>query len=478
MIEFLLTHLMPILPEAFLLAMGCVILLVNVFVPRIKNLPYFLSLLTLIISAVLTASLYNHGSTILFHGQFITDNIAVLMKLFIYVSVFMTFVYSKRYITQRNISSGEYYVLGLFSTLGMLVLVSGHHLLTIYLGLELLSLPLYAMVALQRDNARCVEAAMKFFVVGALASGMLLYGLSLIFGATQSLNIAEIATKLPAVAEQFHLILVLGLVFTMAGIVFKLGAVPFHMWVPDVYDGAPSSVTLFISTAPKIAALGLIIRLTLVALAALHIQWQQIWIAVALLSIGLGNLVAISQTNIKRMLAYSSIAHMGYAVLGLACATPRGYAAALFYILTYSVMTLGGFGMIVLLSRTDFEADHISDLAGLNTRNPWLAFMMLLVMFSMAGVPPLVGFIAKLGILEALIKADLVWLAVVAIIFAIIGSYYYLRVVKAMYFEEPENNLPVICTLDEKVAISLNGLAILLIGVFPGMLFSLCHALF
>ncbi|HLD17118.1 MAG TPA: NADH-quinone oxidoreductase subunit NuoN [Coxiellaceae bacterium] len=473
-----LLQLTPSIPEVFLLTMACVILLARVFVKHQKNLSYILALFSLVIAAWLTGATALEVPAFEFQSQYIVDNAAVLMKIAVYVLVFLTFIYSKRYVNERDIQTGEYYVLGLFATLGMQVLISAHHLLILYLGLELLSLPLYAMVALERDNARAVEAAMKFFVMGAIASGLLLYGISLIFCATQALDIDKVALAITQNGVQHHLILVLGLVMVLAAIAFKLGAAPFHVWVPDVYDGAPSSVTLFISAAPKVAAFGLILRLLLVAMTDLQVEWQQILMVMGVLSIAIGNIVAISQTNIKRLLAYSSIAHMGYAILGLACATPRGYGAALFYIITYSIMSLGAFGLLVMMSQVNFEADNIDDLKGLNTRNPWLAFMMLLVMFSMAGVPPLVGFMAKVGILEALIKAHFVGLAILAIIFSIIGSYYYLRVVKVMYFEEPDTIAPVLCTMNEKMALSLNGLAVLLLGILPGALFTVCHNLF
>jgi NADH-quinone oxidoreductase subunit N len=359
--------------------------------------------------------------------------------------------------------------------LGMMVLVSSHNFITLYLGLELFSLPIYAMVALQRDTGRCIEAAIKYFIMGSVASGLLLYGLSMLFGATHSLDLATVAHVMTRHGLMTHALLMLGLIFTVTAIVFKLGAAPFHQWVPDVYDGAPTSVALFISAAPKIAAFGLLIRLLVDTMPSLSIQWHQVVIVIAILSMAIGNLTAIVQTSMKRLLAYSSIAHMGYMLLGIACATQRGDSAALFYILSYSIMTLGAFGTMILLSRKGFEADKISDYSGLNTRSPWFAFVMLLVMFSMAGVPPIVGFIAKVGVLEALIQVHLVWLAVVALLFAIIGAFYYLRVVKVMYFESGQNQSDLVCDRSTRFVLSLNGILVLLLGIFPGALFALCH---
>lgn len=479
-----LPNFVPVIPEIFVLVMICVTLLVGLFnEKRFKNISYCLVQFTLIIAAWLTWHVFSQYDlnikALTFHDTFILDKLAVVLKLFIYLAAFLTFLYSRQYNKDRHIPANEFYVLGLLSVMGMMVLVSGHNLLTIFLGLELLSLPIYAMVALQRGKPRCIEAAMKYFIVGAIATGMLLYGMSMIFGATKSLDITHIAQFVSATAMSQSLIFIFGLVFMMAGIAFKLGAAPFHMWVPDVYDGAPNSVTLFIASAPKIAAFGLVIRLLAEGLPGLHMQWQEVWIVIAILSMAIGNFVAIVQTNIKRLLAYSSIAHMGYMILGLVCATPRGNAAALFYIISYTIMTLAAFGMILLMSRSGFEANELDDFKGLNSRNPWLAFIMLIVMFSMAGIPPLVGFIAKVGVLEALINVHLVWLAVVAVFFAIIGVYYYIRVVKLMYFEDAaEGSEPVKYSTEMNIAISINGIAVLVLGIFPGTLFALSHLTF
>lgn len=470
---------LPALPEIFLLSMTCIVLLVDLFIPQ-KNrlLTYTLAQLSLLGAAFLVLRLYAIPATLIFQGGFAWDHFAAILKFFMLIITLFAFLYARAYIRDRGIAQGEYYVLGLFSVLGMMVLVSAHNFIPLFLGVELSSLPLYAMVAMQRDSVIATEAAMKYFVLGALASAILLYGMSMIYGATHSLDISEIAKISLATPFQQQLILIFGLVFLIAGIAFKFGAAPFHMWVPDIYQGAPTSVTLFIGSAPKIAALGMAIRLLVDSMPELTTQWQQVLIVIAIASIALGNIVAIVQSNLKRMLSYSSIAHMGYMSLGLLTATPFGYAAAMFYMLVYAIMSLGAFGMLVLLSRSGVEVEQISDLKGLNARNPWLALMMLLVMFSMAGIPPIVGFFAKLGILEALIAVHEVWLATLALLFAIIGAYYYLNVVKVMYFEEPEDATPIVPSLDARLAISINGLSILALGVFPSGLINACRMAF
>ncbi len=428
-------------------------------------------------AAWLTWSSYVGEPSYAFYGSYVLDRLAVILKLFICFTSFLVFTYSRYYVRDRQMAFNENYILGLLAVLGMLVVVSGNNLLILYLGLELMSLPIYAMVALQRNNTRAVEAAMKYFVIGALASGMLLYGLSMIFGATRSLDISTIYHVVQHMPAATSMLLVFGLVFVLAGLAFKLGAAPFHMWVPDVYDGAPTSVTLFIGTAPKLAAFGLVVRLLVDAMPAMSAQWSHVLIVMSLLSMSLGNIMAISQTNIKRMLAYSSIAHMGYMLLGLACATPDGESAALFYMISYTIMTMAAFAMVIMVGQKA-DVSSIEEFAGLNSRNPWLAFMLLIVMFSMAGIPPIVGFMAKLSVLEALIQVHMVWLAVVALLFAIIGSYYYIRVVKVMYFDEPHVDSKIICPKDLQVAISFNGMVVLALGIFPGFLFTMTHLVF
>ncbi|HFQ91406.1 MAG TPA: NADH-quinone oxidoreductase subunit NuoN, partial [Chromatiales bacterium] len=335
------------------------------------------------------------------------------------------------------------------------------------------SLSMYAMVAMHRDSMPSSEAAMKYFILGAIASGMLLYGMSLIYGATGSLDIAEIAAYIQNSSSD-DMVLLLGLVFILVALAFKLGAVPFHMWIPDVYHGAPTAITLFISTAPKIAAFAMVMRLLTDGLGGLLTQWQDILVILAALSIAVGNVVAIAQGNIKRMLAYSTISHVGFLFLGVLAGTDEGYSAAMFYVLVYALMSLGAFGMVILLSRAGFEADNIADFKGLNERSPWFAFMMLILMFSMAGVPPTVGFYAKLAVLSAVVDVGLVWLAVFGVLFAVVGAFYYLRIVKFMYFEKPEDKAPLATDFDMRAVISANALVVLALGIFPGSLIALC----
>lgn len=476
---FTMPNFVPIIPELFMLSMICVIILTDVFVKQEQRvITYFLTQFTLVTTTLISLSLFHLPTTITFSGLFILDPVASFLKILIYIAAFFVFWYSRDYLSVRSISIGENFILGLLAILGMMVLVSSHNFLTLFLGVELSALPVYAMVALWRESVDGSEASMKYFVIGALASAMLLYGLSMLYGITGSLDMSVVANTLAHTDLSSNLIFMFGLIFVLVGIAFKFGAAPFHMWVPDVYQGAPSPMTLFISSVPKIAAYGMAIRLLVDTLPGLHIQWQEILILVAILSMALGNFAAIVQNNLKRMLAYSSIAHMGYMSLGLLCATPDGYAAGLFYMLAYAMMALGGFAFIVLLSKAGFEADVVDDLKGLNTRNPWLAFMFLLLMFSMAGIPPSVGFFAKLGVLEALIGIHLIWLASLALIFAIIGSYYYIRVVKVMYFDEPEHDKPFTYSKDLAIAMSINGIAVLYFGIFPGGLISICRAAF
>lgn len=468
------------LPEMFVLTMACVILIADLFIPKhAKVVTYSLAQITLIGAAILSFQQFGMAAPeTTFSNMFVLDNLAIVLKLFIYLSAFVSFVYARSYLPTTNIPYGEYFVLALFSVLGMMVIVSAQNFITLFLGLELFSLPIYAMVALRRTEGICVEAALKYFITGAIATGTLLYGISMLYGATNSMDITAVSQIVTQSSLSDELILSFGLVFVVVGMVFKLGAVPFHLWVPDVYEGAPTPVVMFLGTTAKIAALGLIFRLLVDALQHLSMQWQDLLIIVAILSMGLGNFAAIVQTNIKRMLAYSSIAHMGYMVLGLVTASPQGYGASLFYMITYALMTLGAFGVVAVMNQSGYEANKISDLKGLNTRNPWLALMMLLVMFSMAGIPPLVGFMAKLAILESLIGVGLVWLAAVALFFAVIGAYYYIRVVKVMYFEDPEVSTPVVYSKDMQVAISLSGIAVLILGILPGVLFTLCESVF
>lgn len=471
-------HMFPATPHIFVLIMCCIALLTAAFTDKKSRSVYFLVQFTLLVTIWLVHRSFNGHVQYAFDHTFVSDGMTYVLNMFIPLFTFVTFLYSRQYIEDRNIPRAEYYLMGLLATLGMMVLVSASNLISLYLGLELLALPTYAMVAMQRDNGRAIEAAMKYFVIGAMATGMLLYGLSMIFGATQSLDLHQIAKIAAATPLQHNLLLIFGLVFVIAGIAFKLGAAPFHLWVPDVFEGAPTATTLFIAAAPKVATFALIIRILVQALPSLHVAWSQILIVLAILSMGIGNLSALVQTNVKRLLGYSSIAHMGYFILGLATATPRGFSAALFYMITYAIMTLVSFGLLILFSKSGFEVETLEDLKGLHHRNPWMAFVMMMVMFSMAGVPPFVGFMAKLGILEALINVHLVWAAVVMIVFAIIGCYYYLRVVKVMYFEQATQPAPFTMGMDGQIAVTINGLFVVLLGLFPGGLFTLCHSVF
>ncbi len=468
---------MPALPEMFLLTMACIILLADLFISdKNRVLTYLLSLATLGVTAALTVAMHTPETVYTFDGSFVSDTMGDVLKVFVYLVTAVAFIYSRDYLLARNIFKGEYFVLGLFAVLGMMVLISAHSMLTIYLGLELLSLSLYAMVAFQRDSSKATEAAMKYFVLGALASGMLLYGMSLIYGITGTLDIGGVHTAIAGLEDSKQIVLGLGLVLVIVGMAFKLGAVPFHMWVPDVYHGAPTAVTLFISTAPKIAAFAMIMRLLVEGLGDLHAQWQDILIIMAVLSMLVGNVIAIAQTNIKRMLAYSTISHVGFLLLGILAGTQAGYSASMFYVIVYALMGMGGFGIIILLSRSGFEADKLDDFKGLNDRSPWFAFIMMILMFSMAGVPPALGFYAKFAVLQAVIGAGLTWLAVVAVIFSIIGAFYYLRVIKLMYFDKAEDTQPIETSMDMKVVLSANGLGILFLGLAPGSLLALCTA--
>ena len=472
------------LPEIFVLTMASVILLVDVYQRHQGSvITYMLSQSTLVGAAIMTIALHTSTPEYSFQGMFVKDSMSDVLKVFVYFVTFVVFLYSRDYLRERSLLKGEFFVLALFSVLGMMVMISANSLLMIFLGLELLSLCLYAMVALNRDSQSSSEAAMKYFVLGALASGMLLYGISLVYGVTGSLDLARISDAVAmlnsgSTTQPGAIVLNMGLVFIVIGLAFKLGAVPFHMWVPDVYHGSPTAVTLFIGTVPKIAAFGMIIRLLVDGLGGLHGEWQNMLIVLAVLSIATGNVVAIAQGNIKRMLAYSTISHMGFLLLGILTGTADGYSAAMFYVLVYAVMGLGGFGMVIMLSRAGFEAENIDDFKGLNERSPWFAFMMLILMFSMAGVPPTVGFYAKLSVLQAVVAVDLLWLAVFAVIFSVIGAFYYLRIVKLMYFDKPEDTTPIQSNFDIRFALGANGLAVLGLGIYPTSLMAICSAAF
>jgi len=474
--NFEIPNFVPAIPEIAVLSLACLILVVDLFVSKENRvITYLLSQLTLLVAFVLTLTTFVNSTTLAFSNTFVRDPMGDLLKLGIFTAIFIVFLYAKDYLRERDMFKGEFYVLGLFGVLGMMILVSAHNLLTIYLGLELLSLSLYAMVAMQRDSVTASEAAMKYFVLGAIASGMLLYGMSMLYGVTGTLDLAEISQRVSFAQDQ--LLLIFGMVFIIVGLAFKLGAVPFHMWVPDVYHGAPTSVTLFIASAPKIAAFAMMMRLLVDGLLSLQTQWQEILIILAIASMGVGNIFAIAQGNLKRMLAYSGISHIGFLMLGILTGNHTGFAASMFYVLSYALMSLGGFGIIVLMSRKGFEADQLDDYKGLNERSPWFAFMMLILMFSMAGVPPFLGFWAKLSVLkEVIATSNLIWLAILAVVFSIIGAFYYLRIIKLMYFDKPEDTNKISAKFDLQLALSMNSLAVLALGLFPGGLMALCLA--
>ncbi|MBL1275203.1 MAG: NADH-quinone oxidoreductase subunit NuoN [Ectothiorhodospiraceae bacterium] len=477
--SFQMPDLTPAIPEIFLLTMTCIILLIVPYLSdKNRVLTYLLSLGSLAATAALTVAVHTSETVYTFSGSFVSDTMGDVLKVFVYLVTAVVFIYSRKYLLDRNIFKGEFYVLGLFAVLGMMVMISAHSLLTMYLGLELLSLSLYALVAFQRDSKDATEAAMKYFVLGALASGMLLYGMSLLYGVTGTLDIGGVQTVAAGLEDSKKLVMGLGLVFVIVGMAFKLGAVPFHMWIPDVYHGAPTAVTLFIGTAPKIAAFAMVMRLLVEGLGDMHDQWQDILIIMAVLSMAIGNVIAIAQTNIKRMLAYSTISHVGFLLLGILAGTQAGYSSSMFYVIVYALMSMGGFGMIILMSRAGFEADKISDFKGLNERSPWFAFMMLIIMLSMAGVPPTVGFYAKLAVLQSVIGVGLTWLAIVAVVFSVIGMFYYLRVIKYMYFDKADDTTPIESPTDMKLVMSANGLGILFLGIAPGSLLAMCAAAF
>lgn len=478
--EFMMPQFSVALPELFMLGMVVVILAADVCLSaRFRSVVYYLTQATLAVAFFLTLAQFREypQPIITFSGNYIVDKLAVLSKLIIFFFSMLAFLYAHDYIRKQETSRSEYFLLGLFAVIGMSVMASAFTFLTIFLGLELLSLSLYAMVAMDKHSSHASEAAMKYFVLGSLATGILLYGISLLYGVTGSIQMDTIAL---ALQSKQSVILYASLVFILVGLLFKFGAVPFHMWVPDVYQGAATPTTLFIASAPKVAAFAITIRILVHALPDLQANWEHILIIVAVLSMLFGNLLAIAQTNIKRMLAYSSIAHIGYTLLGMIAGpnSTQGYSAAMFYISTYVLVAAGAFAIITIMGNSGESFDKLEDYRGLNARNPWLAFMMLLLLFSMAGVPPTVGFIAKLGLLEALVQAHYVWLAVLALLFALIGAYYYLRVVKIMYFDEPAEksaNVQITLSKDMLIAISINGSAALLLGILPSFFINLCR---
>ncbi|MDH3387687.1 MAG: NADH-quinone oxidoreductase subunit NuoN [Gammaproteobacteria bacterium] len=475
--EFIQPDLIPALPEMVMLAMTCLVLVVDLFLPQEKRgFTLLLSVATLALTIAAVMLVAPVTSVTSFGGSFVLDQLAVVLKVATCAVTILVFVYSRDYLVDNDIYKGEYYVLGLFATLGMMVMISAHSFLLVYLGLELLSLSLYAMIAFKRNSLNASESAMKYFVLGAMASGLLLYGISIFYGITGTLDINEVSASVNEQMSLHPVALGFALTFIVVGLSFKLGAVPFHMWLPDIYQGSPTSVTLFIGTAPKIAGFAMAIRLLVDGLGDLQLDWSQMLTALAIASMALGNVVAIAQSNFKRMLAYSTISHVGFILLGILAATANGYASAMFYTITYSITALVAFGVLLVLNRKGFEAENISDLSGLNDSNPWYAALLAIAMFSMAGVPPTVGFYAKLSVLQAVVQVDMTWLAVVAVLFSVIGLFYYLRVIKVMYFDQPlpEQTTSIKEALDVKLLLGANSLSLILLGVFPSGLMAYC----
>ena len=473
---FVSPNLAPAIPEIILLCTACTVLVWDVyFGARNRRSSYRLCQLGVVVTLVSVLIGFPNGQVLTFSDTYVLDPMGAVLKVVVLFVGYFCFFYARDYLERRNALKGEYFILGLFALLGMMVLVSAHSFLTVYLGLELLSLSLYAMVALNRNSAESAEAAMKYFVLGALASGMLLYGISMLYGATGSLDLAVVG-EAAAKAGSADIILALGLVFVVVGVAFKLGVAPFHMWIPDVYEGSQTPVTMFVGTAPKIAAFAMLMRLLVDGLAGLQADWGEMLIILAILSMAVGNIVAIAQANMKRMLAYSAIAHMGYLLLGVIPGTVAGYAASMFYVIVYSVMSLGAFAMIIVLSRAGFEADRLEDFKGLSRRSPWCALLVMILMLSMAGVPPLLGFWAKWSVLQEVISAGYVWLAVVAMLLSVVGLFYYLRIIKLVYFDEPEDQPAIDAARDVRVMVSANSLVVLVVGLFPGGLLTLCIA--
>lgn len=475
-------QLLLVAPEFWVLVMACVIMIADLFIRESRRgIIHMLAMVTVIFAAFITlrADYLVDGalSVTAFKGSFIRDPMGDVLKVFSFVLMGLIFIYSKFYLRSFKMFRADFYTLSLFALLGVMLLISANSMLMIYLGLELISLSVYALVAFNRDSGRGSESAMKYFVLGSMASGMLLYGMSMIYGATGSLVIQDIAEAI-RINGTDDILLVFGLVFVVVGIAFKFGLVPFHMWIPDVYEGAPPAVTLFISSVPKLAAFAMVYRFLSHGLGDMQVHWEGMLASLAILSIILGNLAAIMQTNIKRMLAYSTISHMGFVMLGVLTGTAFGFGAAMYYVIVYGIMSVAAFAMVILLSSRGVEAENIDDFKGLNQRNPFYAAIMGLVLFSMAGVPPMVGFFAKLMVLKAVIEAGMMWLAVTAVIFAVIGAFYYLRVIKYMYFDEPETETTITAPVDFGAALTLNGIMIIGLGIFSSSLITICMTSF
>jgi len=474
----LLDDVLLVLPEIWVLSMACALLLIDLWLPdERRGMIHFLAMLTLGFAVILTWQARAGGidSVDAFSGTFVRDYFGDVLKTALYVMVGVSLTLAKSHLRDRDLYCGEFYVLALLALLGMMVMVSAGSLVTLYLGLELLALCSYGLVGMNRDSVQSTEAAMKYFVLGALASGILLYGMSMIYGVTGSLDLSTIAERATALSGD-DLVLAFGLSFLIVGLAFKFGAVPFHMWLPDVYQGAPTPVTLFIASAPKIAAFAFAMRLLVEGLGPLAQHWQQMLVVLAVASLAVGNIVAIAQTNFKRMLAYSTISHVGFLLIGLLSNTPEGYAASMFYAIVYALTAAGAFGLIILLARKGFEAETLEDLKGLSQRSPWFALVALMLMASLAGIPLFAGFISKFLVLKAAVASGYVWLAGFAVLMSVVGMFYYLRVIKLMYFDEPDQSDPIKAPADVRVLMSANGLAQLVLGILPGGLIALCVA--
>lgn len=463
-------------PEMTLLGAICVVLIADLFVDDDKRIITFgIALASLAVTLWALLATAPEGRIVIFDGSYVSDPLSQVLKVAATGFVAVSFIYSRDFLAANGLHKGEFYLLGLFGLLGMLIMISSNSLLTMYLGLETLALSQYALVAIDRNNVTSAESAMKYFVLGAIASGGLLYGISWVYGVTGSLEFDQIAAAITADPSLNGLPLWFGLAFLIVGIGFKFGAVPFHMWLPDVYQGARSPITLYIASAPKLAALALTLRILVDGLGVLHDTWADMVMVIAVLSILVGNIIAIAQTNIKRMLGYSTIGHVGFILLAVFCGTAEGYAAALFYTLTYVVAAAGAFGMVILLSRRGYEAENLTDFKGLNARSPWFALVMMFLMLSLAGIPPFIGFFGKLNAISAVLDVGYTELAVLMVIASVIGAYYYLRVIWYMYFEDAEDQAVLQSSADARVVMSLNGIAVLGLGIAPGWLWALCQ---
>jgi len=458
-----------------LLGLLCVVLIVDLFVEdEHRVVTYWVSIATLGITLWTLLATAPVERVVVFDGSYVSDPLSQILKVTAVGFVALAFLYARDYLRANDLHKGEYYLLGLFGLLGMMVMISANSLLTMYLGLETLALAQYALVAIDRNNATSAESAMKYFVLGAIASGALLYGISWIYGVTGSLKFDEIAMAINADPGLNSLPLWFGLAFVIVGIAFKFGGVPFHMWLPDVYQGARTPITMYIASAPKLAALALALRILVDGLGGLQDVWADMIMVVAVLSLLVGNVIAIAQTNMKRMLGYSTIAHVGFILLGIFCGTDKGYASALFYTLTYIVSAAGAFGIVILLSRRGYEAENISDFKGLNARSPWFAAMMMFLMLSLTGIPPFIGFFGKLNVIDAVLSAGYPGLAILMVVASVVGAFYYLRVIWYMYFEEAEDQAVLQASTDTRLVLSLNGIAVLALGIVPGWLWALC----